>query len=687
MSKVQSSLWYRWMERVIDTCTSLDFIASVATWLTVWCVLAAAPVALGAPPNAPAPPTVENKGGAESAFKVPEHYTKYEYRIPMRDGARLFTVVYAPKDTSKTYPFLVVRTPYSVATAGQEDRYYGVDHFPPSTRHLGPSKDFDKAGYLFVYQDIRGRWESEGQFVEMRPHIDDKKGPQDVDTSSDMHDTCEWLLAHVPGHNGKVGIWGISYPGFNTSASIIDSHPAIKAASPQAPMTDLFQGDDAYHGGAFMLGANFNFYTFFHPQRNPTREGLKSERFEYEGLPDSYDFFLRNPTLGSLSKFFKPEEAALWNDQVRHNTYDDYWKARNLAPHLRNIRCAVLTVGGWFDAEDLQGPFSVYKAVGEQNPGVWNGLAVGPWVHGGWARYDGRRLGHVDFAADTAEWYRKNVVFPFFEKYLKDAPNVNLAKATVFETGTNQWRQYASWPPPGVQSKQLFFQDKGALGWAVPPGDQENEEDEYVSDPNKPVPFIGYAATGVPQEYMVADQRFASRRPDVLTYQTPTLEEDVTVAGPIGVKLFMSTTGTDADFVVKLIDVYPDDFVEKQEDEKPKLDVPPPTVNLSGFQQLVRGEPFRGKFRRSMERPEPFKPGETEEINFTMPDVDHVFRRGHRIMVQVQSTWFPLVDRNPQQFMNIADAKPEDFKTATQTLHHCIHHPSALTLGVLPSHP
>ena len=634
----------------------------------------------------PTAPTGLNPGGAASPFSVPEHYTKYEYRIPMRDGVKLFTVVYAPKDQSKTYPFLFLRTPYSVATVGKEGRYYGVDHFPVNTRHLGPSEEFDQAGYIFVYQDVRGRWESEGKFVEMRPHIDDKKGPQDTDTSSDMHDSVDWLLKHFPNHNGRVGIWGISYPGFNTSASIIDSHPAIKAASPEAPMTNLFMGDDAYHGGAFMMAANFGFYTFFHPQKNPTDEGLKADRFDYK-LPDGYDFFLAHPTLGSLSEFFKPEEAWLFEDQVHHDTYDDYWKERNLAPHLKNIHCAVLTVGGWFDAEDLQGPFSVYKAINEQDPGTWNGLVVGPWVHGGWARYDGRSLGYVDFGAKTADYYRKNIVFPFFEKYLKDAPNVNLAKATVFETGTNQWRQYPSWPPPGAQEKKLYFQAHGALSWDAPSGDAGSAEDAYVSDPAKPVPFIGYAADGVPQEYMVADQRFASKRPDVLTYQTPPLEEDVTVAGPVSPRLFVSTSGTDSDFVVKLIDVYPPDFVEKSDDTTPKPDVPPPTVDLSGFQQLVRGEPFRGKFRRSMEKPEAFTPNQVEEINFTMPDIDHVFRRGHRIMVQVQSSWFPLTDRNPQVFMNIPDARPEDFKPATEHLHHSADHPSALTLGVLPTHP
>ncbi|MFL6306360.1 MAG: CocE/NonD family hydrolase [Candidatus Sulfotelmatobacter sp.] len=609
-------------------------------------------------------------------FDVKTHYTKYEYRIPMRDGVRLFTSVYVPKDTSQPYPFLIDRTPYSVAP-------YGVDSY--RTR-LGPSPDFDKAGYIFVFQDVRGRFMSEGTFVEMRPHIDIKKSKQDVDDSSDLYDTIDWLLKNVP-NNGNAGIWGISYPGFFTSASIIDSHPALKAASPQAPMTDLFMGDDAYHGGAFMLAANFGFYVFFKPQHNPELPPKNFGSFDW-GTKDAYEFYLNAGPLSNLKKYLTGG-SELWDDQVHHDTYDAYWKARNLAPHMKNIHCAVLTVGGWFDAEDLQGPFSTFHSIDEKNPGIFNALVMGPWVHGGWARYEGKHLGRVEFASDTGEYYRKNIVFPFFEQYLKGKGDAHLPKAYVFETGTNVWRQYSAWPPKNLERKTLYFHPAGGLSFEAP-GNAGNSFDEYVSDPAKPVPFVNYAALNVPQEYMLSDQRFADKRTDVLVYETPVLQEDITIAGPISPKLFVSTSGTDSDFDVKLIDVYPADYGDKQRDsdaerEKPRKDVDVPEFAMGGYQQLVRGEPFRGKFRHSFEKPEGFTPGKVEEINFTMQDVNHTFRRGHRIMVQVQSSWFPLTDRNPQTFVNIPDAKASDFVKATERVYHTREQGSGIEVGVLPS--
>jgi uncharacterized protein len=562
---------------------------------------------------------------------------------------------------------------------------YGVDLY--RTR-LGPSPDFDKAGYIFVNQDVRGRFMSEGTFIEMRPHIDDKKSKQDVDDSSDLYDTIEWLLKNIPNNNGNAGIWGISYPGFFTSASIIDSHPALKAASPQAPMTDLFMGDDAYHGGAFMLAANFGFYAFFKPQENPQLPPKTSVEFDY-GTKDGYEFFLNARTLSSLAKYLEGK-SALWDDQVHHDTYDDYWRARNLAPHMKNIHCAVLTVGGWFDAEDLQGPFSTYHAIDKNNSGIFNALVVGPWVHGGWARYNGEHLGRVEFSFNTGEYYRKNILFPFFEQYLKNNSDAKLPKAYVFETGTNVWRRYSAWPPKGAVAKTLYFRENGRLSFDSPGSD--GSFDEYVSDPAKPVPFVNSTATEVPQEYMVSDQRFADSRTDVLVYETPVLEEDVTVAGPVSPRLFVSTSGTDSDWDVKLIDVYPADYPESKFDEpkaedkgKPRTDVEPPEFTMGGYQQLVRGEPFRGKFRRSFEKPEPFTPGKVEEINFTMQDVNHTFRRGHRIMVQVQSSWFPLTDRNPQTFVNIPDAKPSDFVKATERVYRTKGEASGIVLGVLPN--
>jgi len=616
-------------------------------------------------------------------FSVKEHYTKFEYRIPMRDGVHLFTSVYVPKDSSRTYPFLINRTPYSVGP-------YGVDQY---RRRLGPASDFDTAGYIFVFQDVRGRYLSEGTFVEMHPHIDNKKSKQDADDASDLYDTIDWLLKNVSNNNGNAGIWGISYPGFYTSASIIDSHPALKAASPQAPMTDLFMGDDAYHGGAFMLAANFDFYSSFTPQENPQLPPKTGVPFDY-GTKDGYEFYLNAGALENLTKYLAGK-SALWEDQLRHDTYDDYWKARNLAPHMKNIHCAVLTVGGWFDAEDLQGPFSTFHAIDKNNPGIFNALVVGPWVHGGWARLDGEHLGRVEFAANTGEYYRSNILFPFFEQYLKGGGDAKLPKAYVFETGTNVWRKYSAWPPKEAKLKTLYFHANGSLSFDPPafdpPADQSSSFDEYVSDPAKPVPFVNYVDKDVPQEYMVSDQRFAASRTDVLVYQTAVLQEDVTIAGPISPRLFVSTSGTDSDFDVKLIDVYPPDYPDSKLDAraedsgKPRADVGPPPFIMAGYQQLVRGEPFRGKFRHSFEKPEPFTPGKVEEIDATFQDVNHTFRRGHRIMVQVQSSWFPLTDRNPQTFVNIPDAKAADFVKATERVYHTKEEASGIGVGVLPS--
>jgi len=588
---------------------------------------------------------------------IKSHYTKYEFRIPMRDGKRLFTAVYVPKDGSEPHPFLMDRTPYSVAP-------YGEDHYPA---RLGPSDEFEKSGYIFVYQDVRGRWMSEGEFVEMRPHIDEKKSPQDVDDASDTYDTIEFLLKNVPNNNGKVGIWGISYPGFYTSASIIDSHPALVAASPQAPMTDLFLGDDSYHGGAFMLSANFGFYAFFKPQTKPQ---LPHPTVDFTfGTPDMYKFYLNAGSLSDLEKTYLKGTNWLYTDQQNHDTYDSYWQSRDLSRHMKNVKCAVLVVGGWYDAEDLSGPYKTFNAIGKFNPETPATLVEGPWVHGGWARNDGDHLGDIQFNAKTAEQFRKDVQFPFFEHYLKGkgAPQ---PKAVVFETGTNVWRNFDSWPPKAAKARTLYFHPGGKLSFD-PPADVSSS-DSYVSDPAHPVPFVGYTTDTVPQRYMVDDQRFASYRPDVLVYQTEPLEEDVTIAGPISPKLKIASTGTDSDFDVKLIDVYPEDYPNPEEPggrpNKRVIDTPP--LFMGSYQQLLRGEPMRAKFRNSWEKPEPLVPGKQAEVDFSMPDLFHTFRRGHRIMVQVQSSWFPLTDRNPQTFTDIPTAKPEQFVKATETVFH-----------------
>ena len=602
---------------------------------------------------------------------VRAHYTKYEFRIAMRDGKRLFTAVYVPKDAAAgPYPFLMDRTPYSVAP-------YGEDQYP---MHLGPSEEFEKSGYIFVYQDVRGRWMSEGSFFEMTPHIDEKKSSQDVDDSSDTFDTIEFLLKHVANNNGKVGIWGISYPGFYTSASIIDSHPALVAASPQAPMTDLFLGDDSYHGGAFMLSANFGFYApFFHPQTEP-QTPKPTVPFDF-GTPDSYKFYLQAGNIANLDKLYLKGSNWLFNDQAKHDTYDAYWQARDLSRHMKNVKCAVLVVGGWYDAEDLSGPYRTFYAINKFNPGTPTTLVEGPWVHGGWARGDGSHLGDVQFNAKTSEYFRANIQFPFFEHYLK-GKGAAQPKAVVFETGTNVWRSFDAWPPKGVAARTLYFHAGGKLSFDPPT--EIKGVDEYISDPAHPVPFVGYTTDTVPQRYMVDDQRFASYRPDVLVYETDPLEEDLTIAGPISPRLKIASSGTDSDFDVKLIDVYPesDPPVDERSGGKRILDAPP--LHMGGYQQLLRGEPFRAKFRNSWEKPEPLIPGKETEVNFTMPDLFHTFRRGHRVMVQVESSWFPLTDRNPQTFTDIPNAKPEEFQKATEQVFRQEGAASGVEVQVLP---
>jgi putative CocE/NonD family hydrolase len=541
--------------------------------------------------------------------------------------------------------------------------------------NLGPSPLFAKAGYIFVYQDVRGRWMSEGTHVNMRPHNPAKKGPEDVDESSDTFDTITWLLAHVRGHNGKVGMWGISYPGFYTATGMLSGHPALKAVSPQAPIVDWFVGDDFHRNGVLWLPHLFNFIANFgRPRPEPTRKG--PHPFEHD-TPDGYDFFLEMGPLANADKKYFKGDVAFWNDVMAHGTYDDFWKARNLRPHIKNVKPAVLTVGGWFDAENLFGALEVFRGVEASGSSAGNHFVSGPWFHGGWNRTDGESLGDVSFNAKTAVYFREQMELPFFEYHLKGKGEGKFPKAWVFETGTNVWRRHDAWPPKEAKAKPLYFHARGRLS-PEPPGSAvpEDASDEYVSDPEKPIPFQDKIAIGMSADYMTADQRFASRRPDVLTYETPVLEEDVTVAGPIQVDLHVSTTGTDSDWVVKLVDVYPADYP----DPKPN----PTGVRMGGYQQLVRGDVMRGKFRNSFEKPEPFEPGKPAGVKFRLNDTYHTFRTGHRIMVQVQSSWFPLADRNPQTFVDIYTAKEGDFRKATQRVYRSRDLPSKVTLLVVP---
>lgn len=604
------------------------------------------------------------KPAAAQEIQQPEsyirlHYTKHEYMVPMRDGVRLMTSVFVPNDSTRKYPILMKRTPYNVAP-------YGEDKYPS---RLGPSELFLRAGYIFVNQDVRGRFASEGDFAQVTPHVPNKSKPTDVDESSDTYDTIEWLLKNVANHNGRVGMYGISYPGFYAAAGMIDAHPALIAVSPQAPVGDWYF-DDFLHHGSFFLAHAFRWLANNATER-PTPTTEPATPYVYP-TPDGYKMFLEAGSVENIDKLYLKGTIPFWQDMMVHPNRDEFWQKRALIPHLKNVAPAVMTVTGWYDAEDLYGSFKTYQSIEQQNSQVNNVLVVGPWHHGGWASGDGDKLGSVPFGSKTAAFFRAEIELPFFEKYLKDHDHSAPAEATVFETGSNVWRSFDHWPPKQTETKQLFLHEDGGLLFTPP--DQSTTDtsfDEFVSDPNKPVPYSEVITPKMTIEYMVDDQRFASRRPDVLTYQTEAFTEETVLAGPLEADLWVSTTGTDADWIVKLIDVRPD---------------APESTPLAGYQMLIRSEVIRGRFRNDYAKPEPFVPGEPTRVRFELLDVLHRFQKGHRLMVQIQSTWFPLVDRNPQKYVpNIYFAKAEDFQKATHRVFRSSAHPTSIRMGVLPS--
>jgi putative CocE/NonD family hydrolase len=584
----------------------------------------------------------------DSAY-IAEHYTKLEKQIPMRDGAKLFTVVYVPKENTKKYPIMFNRTPYSAGP-------YGDNQYKPS---LGPSMLFARDGYIFVYQDVRGRYLSEGDFIATRPYIPNKKKKTEVDESSDTYDSIDWLLKNVPHNNGKVGTWGISAPGFYTTMTTIDAHPALKAASPQAPVTDWFMGDDRHHNGAFFLMGTFSFLSYYGaPRPAPTTERAAS--FSAYGTPDAYDFYKNLGPLKNVNeKYFKGENA-IWNEMMDNENYSSFWQSRNAAQHLKNIKPAVMTVGGWFDQEDLYGPLKTFAGIEKNKPLAANYLVMGPWTHGSWTKGNNDALGNIRFHSDTGPFYREQIELAFFNHYLKGTAAPDLSKANVFETGSNVWRKYSAWPPAEAQEKNLYLHSNGTLSFDAPAAAEGSQFDEFISDPDKPVPYTKEIRIDRGSDFMYEDQRFVASRPDVLVYQSPVLENDIVISGNLVADLFVSTTGTDADFVVKLIDVYPGDAPN---------DSPLPGTKMGGFQMMVRGEVMRAKFRNSFSKPEPMVPGEITEVKFDMQDAAHCFKKGHRMMVQVQSSWFPLVDRNPQKFVNIYNADESDFQKATHRIY------------------
>ena len=592
-----------------------------------------------------------------------QHYVKTEFRVPMRDGVQLYTVVYAPLDADRVrYPVMLTRTPYSAGPYGPGK--YRV--------RICPNGFMLREGYLFVIQDVRGRYLSEGTFEDVRPETDQHPTKADTDESTDTYDTIEYLLKRGPRNNGRVGQWGISYPGFYTTAGLLSRHPALKAASPQAPVTDWFWDDDHHNGAYFLTGVMGFENDFGMPRPQPTAHYPDGPQMD---TPDGYAFYQQLGPLRNVNERYFHGQYKHWNDVVAHPNYDSFWQARDPRPHLRNLQAAVLVVGGQNDAEDLFGTFHTYQAIEKQNPGLSNRFVLGPWVHGGWASTTGEMVGNVGYGPSPSLWYQQYIEAPFFRSYLKDtqpgAAIAALPEATVFEGGTNRWRSFAAWPPPQAQARTLYFRQLGGLSFSAPTsGDNERrrpdinyEFDQYVSDPAHPVPYTEAIAPSMTRAYMTDDQRFAARRPDVLTYQTAPLDADLTLAGPIEALLQIATTGTDADWVVKLIDVYPDDTPDNARTS--------PGVHLAGYQQLVRSEVMRGRFRNSFTTPQPFTPGQITPVPLTLQDVLHTFKKGHRLMVQIQSTWFPLVDLNPQKYVpNIYEADATDFQAATHRLYH-----------------
>jgi len=595
---------------------------------------------------------------------IRSHYTKVEFRIPMRDGVRLFTVAYVPNEASaeNTYPMLLARSPYSVGP-------YGADRYP-SSFYL--PEEMVREGYIFVEQDVRGRFMSEGTFVNMRPHLDEKNAG-DIDESTDTYDTVEYLIHHVKYNNGRVGIWGNSYLGFYTSAGIINSHPAIRAALPSAPIADWYF-DDMHHHGAFSLNLSFNFFSSF----GVVRKGLTRkwpEHFDH-GTPDGYAFFLDLGPLPEVDRRYFHGEIPFWEEVVAHPNRDAFWQARNILPHLKNIHCTVLTVGGLFDAEDLYGPWHTYASIEEKNPGISNTIVMGPWSHGAWLRSAGRKLGDADFGFETGTDFRQRVLIPYFHTMLKGDGKTFLPEAMVFETGANRWRSFDTWPPAGIETRPLYLEAGGRLDWEQPET-QEGLYAEYISDPDKPVPYTTTITTGWHKEYMTEDQRFAARRPDVLVFRSEPLKEDLTLAGPLKARLWVSTSAGDADWVVKIIDEYPGRVEGFDLDSGEK--------DPGGTQRLIRSEIFRGRYREGYDHAVPFVPGQPTPVEVPLQSVLHTFLRGHRIMIQIQSTLFPFFDRNPQRFVpNIFEARAEDFVSAKHRVYLSGEHSSSIEIGVLP---
>jgi len=602
---------------------------------------------------------------AEETY-VEINYTKQEVTIKMRDGVKLYTTIYAPKDTSKKYPILMQRTPYS-------SQPYGEGKFK---QKIAPNIHLMKEGNIVVYQDVRGRWMSEGSYENMRAYIPNKISNTDVDESSDTYDTIEWLVNNVPHNNGKVGIWGISYPGYYSTYSVVDAHPALKAVSPQACIGDFFF-DDFHHNGAYML-SYFRATSLFGTKRPNNDQPIDTAWYELPKLPseDQYQFFLDAGPLTNLDAFFEynsKETAELntnettddffWNELKEHPNYDELWQSRGLIQHLKNVKSSVATmvVGGWFDAEDLYGPLETYKNIEKYNKDNYNTMVFGPWDHGAWARRKGKNtVGNYYFGDSISEFFQEKIETKFFNHFLKGKGDHNsgLPEAYVFDSGRKEWKTHDSWPPKNIYKETFYLLDKQELSTEK----RRTTGVEFVSDVKKPVPYSeDIKSVFTPRKYMTDDQRFAARRPDVLVYETEVMEEDYTLAGDILAKLNVATTGTAADWIVKVIDVHPADVPTHEKMQK--------HLKMSNYHMMVRSEVLRGRFRNSFSEPEPFVPHKKTAVTIKLQDVFHTIKKGHKLQIQVQSTWFPLIDLNPQTYVdNIFKAEKSDFRTQKHTV-------------------
>jgi uncharacterized protein len=591
-------------------------------------------------------------------------YEKREAKIAMRDGVKLHVSIYSPRDKSQPYPIMLNRTCYSCQP-------YGEQNYP---NHIGPSKFMEAEGYIFVKCDVRGRWNSEGKFDNMRPHV---PGDGAIDESSDTYDTIEWLLKNVPNNNGKVGISGISYPGFYSAAALPEHHPALVAASPQAPVSD-FYFDDFHHQGAFLLSYFVATATFGYQHNGPTTTSwYKSPKPSSE---DAWTFY-RSITPLNKAKEYYGEDNFFWQELVEHPNYDEFWQKRSILPHLKNVKTNVMTVGGFFDAEDLYGPLHIYQELEKNNPGIHNTLVMGPWGHGDWARATPIQVvGNVPFGPNIAEAYQRDIEAPFFRHFLKGVGEKPNTEAHIFDTGHREWKSFESWPPKNASDSALYLSADRRLTTQPQPS-REKPFDEFTSNPADPVPYRDRPDIRLqftPRQYMTDNQKFASQRRDVLVFETDVLQEPLTIVGDITAELFVSTSQSDADWVVKLIDVYPDDH--------PQLPGTPANITLAGYQQMVRSEVLRGRFRNSFERPEPFESNKVTQVNVPLQDVLHTFKPGHRVMVQLQSSWFPLIDLNPQKFVpNIFKATEEDFVPAVHRVYHDEKKLCRLKIRLLPS--